>query len=93
MIRRRSNRRRHKRQKMNRNAIILGICFLIVASVVIGVKFISKHNKGNVQITTKPNKEISKSLFLSEGTVKNYVSNIYIKTNVRNRIQLIKLFS
>ena len=39
------------------------------------------------------NKEISKSLFLSEGTVKNYVSNIYIKTNVRNRIQLIKLFS
>lgn len=59
MIRRRSNRSRHKRQKMNRNAIILGICFLIVASVVIGVKFISKHNKGNVQITTKPNKEIN----------------------------------
>ena len=57
MIRRRSN--RSKRQKMNRNAIILGICFLIVASVVIGVKFISKHNKGNVQITTKPNKEIN----------------------------------
>ena len=59
MIRRRSNRSRHKRQKMNRNAIILGICFLIVGSVVIGVKFISKHNKGNVQITTKPNKEIN----------------------------------
>ena len=59
MIRRRSNRSRHKRQKMNRNAIILGICFLIVASVVIGFKFISKHDKGNLQITTKPNKEIN----------------------------------
>ena len=59
MIRRRSNRSRHKRQKMNRNAIILGVCFLIVASVVIGFKFISKHDKGNLQITTKPNKEIN----------------------------------
>ncbi len=59
MIRRGSNRSRHKRQKMNRNAIILGICFLIVASVVIGFKFISKHDKGNLQITTKPNKEIN----------------------------------
>ena len=59
MIRRRSNRSRHRRQKMKRNAIILGIFFLIVGSVVIGFKFISKHNKGNVQITTKPNKEIN----------------------------------
>ena len=47
----------------------------------------------NMIIEGLSNKEISKSLFLSEGTVKNYVSNIYIKKNVRNRIQLIKLFS
>lgn len=47
----------------------------------------------NMIIEGLSNKEISKSLFLSEGTVKNYVSNIYIKTNVRNRIQLMKLFS
>ena len=47
----------------------------------------------NMIIEGLSNKEISKSLFLSEGTVKNYISNIYIKTNVRNRVQLIKLFS
>lgn len=47
----------------------------------------------NMIIEGLSNKEISKSLFLSEGTVKNYVSNIYIKTNVRNRVQLINLFA
>lgn len=34
------------------------------------------------------NKEISKKLFLSEGTVRNYISNILEKLNVRDRTQL-----
>jgi DNA-binding NarL/FixJ family response regulator len=33
------------------------------------------------------NKEIAEKLFLSEGTVKNYISNIYSKMDVRDRIQ------
>lgn len=37
------------------------------------------------------NKQIGKALFISEGTVKNYVSNIYLKAGVKNRIELINL--
>ncbi|GIQ69223.1 DNA-binding response regulator [Xylanibacillus composti] len=33
------------------------------------------------------NREIAERLFLSEGTVKNYISNIYSKLDVRDRIQ------
>jgi DNA-binding NarL/FixJ family response regulator len=33
------------------------------------------------------NKEIAEQLYLSEGTVKNYISSIYSKMNVRDRIQ------
>jgi DNA-binding NarL/FixJ family response regulator len=33
------------------------------------------------------NREIAEKLFLSEGTVKNYISNIYSKMDVRDRIQ------
>jgi DNA-binding NarL/FixJ family response regulator len=36
------------------------------------------------------NKEIAKHLYLSEGTVKNYISSIYSKMNVRDRIQASK---
>lgn len=36
------------------------------------------------------NKEISEKLFLSEGTVKNYISNIYSKLDVRDRLQAAK---
>ncbi|WP_379895028.1 response regulator [Marinicrinis lubricantis] len=36
------------------------------------------------------NKEIAEKLFLSEGTVKNYISNIYSKMDVRDRIQAAK---
>ena len=40
----------------------------------------------------KSNQDISKELFLSEGTVKNYVSNIYSKINVTNRANAILYF-
>ncbi len=36
------------------------------------------------------NKEIAEKLFLSEGTVKNYISNIYSKLDVRDRVQAAK---
>lgn len=35
------------------------------------------------------NKQIALALFISEGTVKNYISSIYTKTNVKNRIELV----
>lgn len=35
------------------------------------------------------NKEISEKLFLSEGTVRNYISNILEKLNIRDRTQLV----
>ncbi|MEC0371115.1 response regulator transcription factor [Paenibacillus chibensis] len=31
------------------------------------------------------NQDIAKALYLSEGTVKNYISNIYSKLNVKGR--------
>jgi DNA-binding CsgD family transcriptional regulator len=37
------------------------------------------------------NKEISKKLFISIKTVKNHITNIYIKTSVNNRVQLTNL--
>lgn len=39
------------------------------------------------------NKQIANALFISEGTVKNYVSNIYLKVGVKNRIELINLLN
>lgn len=39
----------------------------------------------------KTNEEIADELYLSTKTVKNYVSNIYRKTGVKNRVQLINL--
>jgi DNA-binding NarL/FixJ family response regulator len=36
------------------------------------------------------NREIAEKLFLSEGTVKNYISSIYSKMDVRDRIQATK---
>lgn len=36
------------------------------------------------------NKEIAEKLYLSEGTVKNYISSIYSKMDVRDRIQASK---
>ncbi len=40
----------------------------------------------------KSNKEIADLLFISVGTVKNHLYNIYAKTGVKNRTQLAKLF-
>jgi DNA-binding NarL/FixJ family response regulator len=36
------------------------------------------------------NREIAEKLFLSEGTVKNYISSIYSKMDVRDRVQASK---
>ncbi len=37
------------------------------------------------------NKQIANALFISEGTVKNYISSIYNKTNMSDRTSLIEL--
>jgi len=39
------------------------------------------------------NKQIAKALFISEGTVKNYVSNLYTKAEVNNRVELVNLLN
>lgn len=36
------------------------------------------------------NKQIASALFISEGTVKNYVSNIYVKTSTKDRNSLLE---
>ncbi|CDZ74702.1 Two component transcriptional regulator, LuxR family [Peptoniphilus sp. ING2-D1G] len=42
-------------------------------------------------ISGSTNAEISKKLYLSEGTVKNNLSVLYKKINVKNRMELIKI--
>ena len=39
------------------------------------------------------NTEIATLLFISESTVKHHLKNIFIKMNIKNRFQLIQLFS
>lgn len=41
--------------------------------------------------TGESNSEIAHALFLSEGTVKNYVSALYNKVGVKNRHEAIRL--
>ena len=36
-----------------------------------------------------PNRQIADRLYISEGTVKNYISNIYDKTGIHDRVKLI----
>ena len=57
MQNKRSNRGRYRKQKKKKNIIILITCALIISSAVIGTKLVLKQNKGNVQVTTKPNEE------------------------------------
>ncbi len=37
------------------------------------------------------NRQIANALFISEGTVKNYVSNIYVKTDTKDRAGLLEM--
>ena len=39
----------------------------------------------------KSNKDISKNLFIEEGTVKNHLTNIYKKLSIKNRTELMRL--
>ena len=39
------------------------------------------------------NKQIADKLFISEGTVKNYISNIYDKTGIHDRVKLVVALS
>jgi PAS domain S-box-containing protein len=39
------------------------------------------------------NQEIAERLFISSGTVKNHIYNIYDKTDVKNRVELSRLFN
>ena len=57
MQKKRSNRGRYRKQKKKKNIIILITFDLIISSAVIGTKLVLKQNKGNVQVTTKPNEE------------------------------------
>ncbi|MCM3399468.1 response regulator transcription factor [Oceanobacillus profundus] len=50
----------------------------------IDIAFLLKENYTNQQIAQK--------LFLGEGTVKNYISEIYNKLNIRNRAKVIEFF-
>ena len=40
----------------------------------------------------KSNKAIAKDLFIEEGTVKNHLNNIYKKTKVSRRLELVSIF-
>lgn len=35
------------------------------------------------------NKQIADKLYISEGTVKNYISSIYEKTDIHDRVKLV----
>lgn len=56
---------------------------------------VSNREKEIIQLVCegKTNKEIAKSLFISPNTVRDHTSNIYRKTNVKNRTQLASLFN
>jgi len=76
MIGRRSNRSRYRRQKSKKNVIILMICILIISVVVVGIKFIPKQNKENVQVTTKPDEKIDSEDKEVTGNSEEVESNI-----------------
>ncbi len=43
----------------------------------------------NLMVEGLSNKQIAEKLYISEGTVKNYISNIYDKTGIHDRVKLI----
>jgi len=55
---------------------------------------ISKREQEIIQLVCsgKSNQEIADTLFISLGTVKNHLYNIFIKLGVKNRTQLVKMF-
>jgi DNA-binding CsgD family transcriptional regulator len=43
-------------------------------------------------VSGKTNKEISDTLFISLSTVRTHIYNVFLKTNVKNRVEIINLF-
>ena len=43
----------------------------------------------NLMVEGLSNKQIAEKLYISEGTVKNYITNIYDKTGIHDRVKLI----
>jgi len=58
-------------------------------------RYISKREEEVIQqiCEGKSNKEISEALFISLQTVKDHVYRIFIKTGIKNRVQLTNLIS
>ena len=56
---------------------------------------ISKREREVIQLLCKglSNQEISDALFISLQTVKDHIHNIFVKTGVKNRVQLINLIA
>ena len=76
MLGNRGNRSRYRREKSKKNAIILIICILIIGVVVVGIKFIPKQDKENVQVTTNPDEEINSGDKEAIGNYQELESNI-----------------
>ncbi len=55
---------------------------------------ISKREREIIQLVCsgRSNQEISNELFISLGTVKNHLYNIFIKLGIKNRTQLVRIF-
>ncbi|MDU5261556.1 MAG: hypothetical protein E6176_03915, partial [Clostridium celatum] len=76
MLGNRGNRSRYRREKSKKNAIILIICILIISVVVVGIKFIPKQDKENVQVTTNSDEEINSGDKEVTGNYQELESNI-----------------
>ena len=76
MLGNRGNRSRYRREKSKKNAIILIICIFIISVVVVGIKFIPKQDKENVQVTTNPDEEINSGDKEAIGNYQELESNI-----------------
>ena len=64
----------------------------IPASIIQGLEFTKREREIlNLLLQRLTNREISESLFISEGTIKNYLTTIYEKLGVKNRHEVIQL--